>query len=467
MKHVAVVFLFFVMLLFCVEGLCAGSHDGALDAAFDEDRLMLRKIDASDLLGETVLDENAWAVTGETPAIQGSIQLGKAIEDGMARLWSLSPQGNSGLATVGEHAALTLYDGSVHVIYPSYERSVPDEYDNLQRMAKEDFRIQLGDEGVVYSHDGKYAAVFHSMRILATGKYYYDPALIDLSTGEMFLTATYPAKFRGEARAAAPTTGCFSSDDRYFYYILFSSSRDDEGNALYRYDMETKKTEFCCNMPYSGYLPKLSQVAENKLILLGDGKDMHSRRNVIEVTEKEGKWQVEAHEISMQPDYFKPRMLSYSDNSGFAFMTGNMSMLPGGMAFMAFRPGENNEGFNQYFAIQRGSQAVRNVDSAMMQSAAPKASAEENQQTLFDIIYKSTLSPDGFYVLMLTGDNAKVQHLYMMRLETSELKAVHGMDPTTILAAETPGNDLLTIEWNSDTLIVQTEHGTELYQFDY
>ena len=168
MKHVAVVFLFFVMLLFCVEGQCAGSHDAALDAAFDEDRLMLRKIDASDLLGDTVLDENAWAATGETPAIQGSIQLGKAIQDGMVRLCSLSPAGNSGLATVGEHAALALYDGSVHVMYPSYERGAPDEYGNLQRMAKEDFRNHIGDEGVVYSHDGKYAAVFHSMRILAS-----------------------------------------------------------------------------------------------------------------------------------------------------------------------------------------------------------------------------------------------------------------------------------------------------------
>ena len=112
------------------------------------------------------------------------------------RLWSLSPVGYSAILTAGK-SMLTVYDEKVSVVHPSAERGVKDEYGNLERYYSTLTSTPgnlAGEEGVVYSPDGRYAFIGNKDYTLMYMKLFVDPILLDLTTGELILTATYPDK---------------------------------------------------------------------------------------------------------------------------------------------------------------------------------------------------------------------------------------------------------------------------------
>jgi len=55
----------------------------------------------------------------------------------------------------------------------------------------------------------------------------------------------------------------------------------------------------------------------------------------------------------------------------------------------------------------------------------------------------------------------------MVRLETLELREVRGIDPSTVHTEESDSNYQTIIEWNTDTLIINTSEGIEAYELDY
>ena len=77
------------------------------------------------------------------------------------RAVSISPVGYSGIFTLGK-SMLTVYDEKLSVVHPSSEQGVKDEYGNLDRYyngLNMDMSHLIGEEGVVYSPDGKYAFI--------------------------------------------------------------------------------------------------------------------------------------------------------------------------------------------------------------------------------------------------------------------------------------------------------------------
>ena len=116
----------------------------------------------------------------------------------------------------------------------------------------------LGSEGVEYSSDGRYAAIFNTRISIEQMNFVFDPIIIDLSSGEIILTAAYPSKLKPGTYndAGVVTTATFSSDGRYFYYILYGSFENGH-IRLYRYDLFENTTELCMESGERIYYPHL------------------------------------------------------------------------------------------------------------------------------------------------------------------------------------------------------------------
>ncbi len=444
------------------------THSGAaLDRAFDENRLVLKKADLSSEILNYEIDTSIWETQGTSVPEKPADAFLKQIKDGTINLYSLSPSGNSGIFCAGTDIGLSVFEGKIHVIRPSETRGVPDINGNMEMYAhKTRFQSLFGKEGVVYSHNGQYAALYNIEHSLNLARYYFDPILIDLSTGEMFLTATYGNKPLQE-KGGVVTTACFSADDQYFYYVLYGSTTKDKC-ALYRYDMKSMTTELCCSIPYLTWYPRLCEYAEGSFILPED-YDSHnyfSKPSVVQLTQTNGQWTVERHEYSMTGTTWYPTQLVYSRHSDYAFMVGKFAGT-WDMAFMAFKPGEDFSGFNKYHAISKESQTVVDVNEETLQSYIQEGTATDFSAVPYEAIFEYELSPDGNYALILTKDISRNDHLYMLRLATFELKEVKGIDPSTIEVAAFAKKYQPIIEWNTETLIIITREGIETYEFDY
>ena len=154
------------------------------------------------------------------------------------RLYSLSPAGNSALILTDD-GLVAEYGGVRNPVHMAEERGVPDTYGNLATFCRMQPVQLLGEESVVYSPDGRYAAINNSYYVLMSMRAFFDPILIDLSTGEVFLAATYPNKMRDENMGMV-TTGSFSADGKYYYYMVYGSIvMQGSRMKLFRYDMAT------------------------------------------------------------------------------------------------------------------------------------------------------------------------------------------------------------------------------------
>lgn len=92
-----------------------------------------------------------------------------------------------------------------------------------------------------------------------------DPIIIDLSTGEMFLSATYGNRIMKE-EAGAVTTATFSSDGQYLYYMLYGNTAEFR-TVLYRYNLQEKTTELCYSGSDLNYYPYLSETANGAFVV--------------------------------------------------------------------------------------------------------------------------------------------------------------------------------------------------------
>ena len=92
----------------------------------------------------------------------------------------------------------------------------------------------------------------------------------------------------------------------------------------------------------------------------------------------------------------------------------------------------------------------------------------------FQKILAMTLSPDGHYALILASrpntdepnpddTNRYIWKMYLLHLDDLTLKEVKGIDPDIISLTDYAYRPVM--EWNSDTLIINTKNGTQAWQF--
>ena len=435
-----------------------------LDLMFEEDRLILTEVgnDPADMLSEEMYKELKESFNGEDLSVE---------------VISCAPAGNSGFALVND----TLYvydDGIYHMPYPSETRGVEDVYGNLDawfRKLTGEKPVFIGNGETVYSPDGRFAVVFDSNSTLTTIDLTQDPIIIDLSTGEFILTETFPSRLN-EENASAPVSGVFSSDGKYFYYILRGKLQDAQ-TRLYRYDLYAESTEICLSFEEDVCLPHLAELPDGSLIVLNDSKKETDTTGVIYIWCENGEWQKKQWDHALPLQYFHPSELDYSGVSGYAAMMGTYftEMLPLKYGFQVFLPEQDFEGLDRYLCIENETNAVRVLTPEEYQ-AVPEIYAEavadpDNEEKIhtdgymslfpYQIINWELLSPDGKYLLLYTVDQAHLKDtwkLLLVRLEDFEVRQVKGINEEELL----PWGSM---EWNSDLLILNTINGIHAFGF--
>ena len=447
-----------------------------LDAAFDSGNPELSETGSATIklqISDFEISDDAKAALMEIGNIANiDAALAAALADAEFILLSKSPAGNSGFITDGASAAM-MYNGKYHLAYPS-TKGVPDDFSNLETFCSffsSKFQSLLGEEGIVYSADGRYAAICNKKITLTTMRLFLDPILLDLSTGELILTATYPNQPLKEENAGAVTSALFSSDNRYFYYILygnFSGARI----RLYRYDLEKGGTELCLESRDNLYYPHLAELEDGSLLMINDCYKSDESEGLVIASCTGGVWSIEETKLKLNHNYCYAGRLMYSSNSGLACLvenTGNSSV-----TFQLINPNTRFEGIDQFWCIRKETDEIEALSPEEFQ-ASVDADVKDGQAASmlsalypYQTIYNAVFSPDGNYLLLHTLDDSvkgSTRNLFLLRLEDMALRKVSGLDAEKILVSVFGRNYPMNIEWNTDELIIGTDDGIRTFEF--
>lgn len=401
------------------------------------------------------------------------------IAEGAFSWRSLSPAGNSGILEAND-SGISYYEGKYHIIYPSQTRGVADVNGNLAKLfaAARTFKRFPGEEGTVYSPDGRYAALVNNQAVLIQSSFIYDPIIIDLSTGEMILTATYGSKLmRGDTGAVV--AAAFSADGQYFYYMLYENM-EGYRTALYRYHLQENTTEFCYSGSDLNYHPCLSETAEGAFIILRDTSNENKETGLTRIADEGGVWQGAELSFDLPMKYWRCTRLLHSAKSGYAFIPGKIAAVDASSdyAFQCVRPDEGFAGLNRYYVISKEFPQIQAYTAEELNALFEtwekgtdmKYASAFYVDMPFQAIQAFALSPDGRYALLHTKDYGTrdnprpSEHLYLVSLEELALREVQGLDPAAVQATKPRKDYEPTIEWNADTLIIGTTDGTQAYE---
>lgn len=461
-------------------GLASSSiRNTALDTAFDSCNLTLVKTEFPTITAaDFEFPDEMWEATGTEKPVDPIAELTAYIPNATVSWLSLSPAGNSGILVADGSTGVCYYAGKYHVLYPSQKRGVEDTNENLAKVFSTRLQMLIGEEGVIYSPDGRYAAIFNIQYTLMRAQFILDPIIIDLSTGEMFLSATYGNRIMKE-EAGAVTTATFSSDGQYLYYMLYGNTAEFR-TVLYRYNLQEKTTELCYSGSDLNYYPYLSETANGAFVVLRDVRNTNEMAGVTSISYENGIWNGTELTFDLPLKYWNCNRLMQSANSGYAFIPGRIASLDGSYyAFQCVRPDEDFAGLNQYYVISKESSQIQVYSAGEINALFENwtnGSSQEGVSTFnldmpFQVILTSTLSPDGHYVLLNTMDHGSRdnpvtnRHLYLVRLDDLTLKEVKGIDPSDIQVGTLGANYKPVIEWNTDTLIIGTTDGIQAYEF--
>ena len=456
----------------------APARNAYLDSAFDHRVLMLEKTDLPAVKADAfVLPDELWAAMGTEKPEDPISEIEQALAEGTEVEWlSLSPAGNSGILVVGD-TGVSYYNGEYRLIYPAYARGVEDVNGNLKKVSARLFSTLLGEQGVEYSPDGRYAAIFNGQYVLARGLYLFDPIIIDLSTGEMFLTETYGNQFNDENYGAV-TVAAFSSDNQYLYYMLYGNTAEHR-SALYRYCLKTGETELCYSGSDFNYYPRLAELGDGAFCVLRDARSANESAGFTVISREGTDWTGEEYSFDLPIMYWRCRRLLSSPNAGYTVITSdNLAMNDAGFAFQCVRVDENARGLNEYIYISKEDDQIHKMTAPELEALFEgwKSAPHEDGVTgirldmPFQAILTAVLSPDGHYLLLYTADFGTreapetTRHLYLVRLDDLSMREVWGVDPADIQTGPASGYPPM-IEWNTDALLIGTSDGVQAYRF--
>ncbi len=445
----------------------------ALDTAFESDGLILTETGFPEISVEDFeFPDEMWEAVGMEKPADAVSELAGEFSHTVFTWLSLSPAGNSGLLAVGGRTGICYYGGTYRILYPSSKRGTADTNGNLAKMFSIPIQRLIGEAGLVYSPDGRYAAIYNIEYTLLKAQFILDPVIIDLSTGEMILTATYADRMRDEGMGAV-STAAFSADGRYFYYMLYGNTAAFK-TALYRYDIAEDKTELCYSGSDTNYYPDLSETGSGAFTVLRDTRDSIDFAGITYITCENGSWSGREYSFDLPMRYWNCNRLIGSKDSGWAVVLGRTMLSDGSWhAFQPVRPDEEFAGLGQYVTVSKEDGQLQAYSAKELYSLFKdlKEGSAFGLEVPFQIILAAALSPDGRYLLLNTldsgtGENtSEVKHLYLVRLEDLSIREVGGIDASLIQTGNAAVNYRPVIEWNTDTLIIGTANGTLAYRF--
>ncbi len=454
-------------------------HDEKLDHLFDSDHLILKETETASLkltpADFEITDDLIASVEPGHSKEDITELLESALNEADFALLSRSPAGNSGFVQVG-NSAVSFYNDKYHVIHKSPDKGVEDTYSNLDKYYTYfTGRINnfIGDEGVVYSPDGKYAAIYNTRFTLMNMHLFMDPVLIDLSTGEMILTATYPETIK-EENAGAVTSATFSSDGKSFYYMLYGRFGDAR-IRLYRYDMNTRETELCFESEKNLYYPHLSELPDGSLLMINDVIKTADKESLVIAKLNNGEWVFNEYGLQLPMKYCYARRINYSANSGYVCLHEGLGGSGYQTAFQIIAPENNFEGFERFLCITKDTNDVVSLTPEEYQAAidedlnGKEAGVSPSLLFPYQTIINTILSPDGNYLLIHANNMGKegfIRSLFLVRIEDLTIKEIKGLNAEDILVGSMGLKYAINIEWNTDELIIGTKDGIKTFAFD-
>ena len=455
----------------------ARTRNEKLDAAFDSGNPTLSETGSATIKPQAsdfeIPDDiiAAWKESGNMNDFDTSLSEGLGETEFV--LLSKSPAGNSGFISAGD-AAVIEFHGKYHLAYPS-TKGVPDQYSNMENYVKyfyTKFRSLIGEEGIAYSPDGRYAAICNKRITLTQSKLFLDPILIDLSTGELILTATYPNKVKDD-NVAAITSAVFSSDNRYFYYVLYG--RFEGGRIrLCRYDLNTGETEVCLESEKNLYYPHLAELEDGSLLIINDCYRTGETEGLVTASCKNGVWSLEETKLKLSRDFYYSNQLKYSPNSGLVCLLGNTGS-NSSVSFQIINPNTGFEGIDQFWCIKKDTNEIVALSPEEFQASIDtdiknggKTTANLSILYPYQTILNAVFSPDGNYLFLHTLDSSatrRSRNLFLIRLEDMTLQKVSGLDAEKIRVGSLGLDYPMNIEWNTDELIIGTDDGVKTFEF--
>lgn len=296
--------------------------------------------------------------------------------------------------------AAALRDGRLTLLCPNSNLGAADEYGNFASYLSLPIGRRTGNEGVVWSPDGRYFVVTNYSKALQGEHRYYYPILNDTETGDMILTAAYENTIFISA--------CFSLDGRYLYYTVMSHHQ----YSLMRYELDTEKTEMCLT-------GEEYDIAPSPLIVLPDGSILSAalqleslREGIMRFTENDSGWSLEFRGFPLEQAFVGGLL---TDNQ-IIVTSSNMSWANTDF-LQVIRPNEDYSGIDEYWYIDSSTlqlSKISETDLNALIDIEQSDQAVKDKRTLFkEFIGKynlamrcfvHALSPDGQYLLIESGD---------------------------------------------------------------
>ncbi len=457
---------------------CLPAHaENPLDAAFAACSAALVETAAAgfDLSAcELVFPENFWTYMGAEKPSEAELAGMKSALLPEAQVFSVSPTGDSALYEVSG-MVFAVNGDQIAFLCPSETRGVADEFGNMEKLFKRGLRQCLSDEGVTWSHDGRYAVITSYEQVLSMAQFIFDPMIIDTLTGEVFLTATYGNKIMRE-EGGALVSACFSRDGRYLYYTFFGNIGEYRCSQL-RCELETGETELLHNGQELLYYPRLCELRDGSLLSVCDQSSRDKPMGIARLSGTGawltgGNWNVRVTNFDLPASQWFVKQLEYSAESGWAACIG-MTWGGVGYALQRFRPDEGYSGIDQRWLLRADTMqfvpmegSVEDLFSQTSESGSPLLSYE------YCFLMAAALSPDGQYALLEVGkrepDATPDWQLLLVRLEDMQAVPVTGLPEGALMPYRTaltkkfaPG-----IEWNCDEILLLVDSDVRSFRFE-
>lgn len=468
---------------YCID-IAAGNVE---DAQKDMDRLL--NLNYQEIL-ETIEEMMASEQDGEAAASAAAVAQADAdayldaiMASGSAKLTEKRFPGNSVLAQTGPNENLIVIDvspdgktalvnlfGALTIVNEDAQipvraaenRGVADEYGNLETMLHVVMN-QPGKVSVVWSPDGRYASITSS-NMVGIGRFYWDPLIIDLQSGEIFLVASYPSDM-GEEAWGAVFAACFSRDGRSFYYMVAGRAYE-ELYSLVCYDLETGGVELCYSGAELGLGSPLWETADGALACSSQSDILMASDTINVYRETDGVWSCKQYPFN--PGEEEWRMDAYDVDYTAAGSKVLMRSVDNGMngsvpAMMRIaQVGDDFAGMEYEWMI-------RDAEVPTLECVASGSyEATEEFVLSYAMIPQARFSPGGRYVLAVARGEA-YDGFVLIDLEAKSLMPVEvPADVNTFrIAVSMSGNFVPGFLWNDDgTIITITDNGVRLFAIE-
>lgn len=391
----------------------AEGADITIDEAFDSGRIVFRETEMDWGLkdAEIIVPERYWNVMNVDYMTDAELRTSLEVTWEDAGLpMSISPSGT----LLFLEGAAALRDGRLTLLCPNPDRGVADEYGNMASYLSLQIGRgnRIGNEGVTWSPDGRYFVATNYSKIF-NGDIYCFPILMDTETGDMILTAAYESSRIGGMENAM-ISACFSQDERYLYYILWSRGAFPKRYSLMRYELETEKTETCLSIEAEEY-----EICPSPLIILSDGSILSASLRlephcygITRFVEKDGEWSCEFHNFLLEQSWAVGLL---TDNQIIAMSRyipwTNTNFL------QVIRPNEDYAGIDEFWCIDGSTKQLIKISETDLNALIDIEQSDKDikdKRALFkELIGKynpamicsiHALSPDSQYLLIENGD---------------------------------------------------------------